>query len=186
MGSNVQGFASLASISERKLWYSIKPYPIPKLLWAKSYHDKPGCFINQEKFYPDQRFYSIYPSDESMLPLLFTFLNSSFVWALMEHAGNTNMGLGVLDTNVYWLKTLPIPELTSLEEIEKVKNLASDLREIVRREPITSDSVIRNKIDAFFKDLIGFTDAEYITLVNFIMRSIKRRLLGNQTVTKDN
>ncbi len=179
MGSNVQGFASLASVSERDSWYSINPYPVPQLLWAKSYHDKPGCFLNQENFYPDQRFYSIYPHNEGQIPLLFTYLNSSFVWALMEQAGNTNMGLGVLDTNVYWLKTLIIPELMSSKQLEEIKSLASELEENYRREPITSDSEIRKKIDHFFKDLFGLADSEISVIENFIRKSIRRRLASN-------
>ena len=186
LGSNVKGFASLASISERELWYSISQYPIPQLLWAKSYHDKSGCFLNQENFFPDQRFYSIYPHNERYVPLLFTYLNSSFVWALMEQAGNTNMGLGVLDTNVYWLKTLSIPELMSSEQLEEIKSLARELKEIYRREPITSDSEIRKKIDEFFKDLFGLTESEFGVIDNFIKKSIRRRLDSNESVTKDN
>ncbi|MHA1944465.1 MAG: Eco57I restriction-modification methylase domain-containing protein [Candidatus Hodarchaeales archaeon] len=186
MGSNVPGFASLASVSERELWYSINPYPVPQLLWAKSYHDKPGCFMNQENYYPDQRFYSIYPYNEECVLLLFTYLNSSFVWALMEQAGNTNMGLGVLDTNVYWLKTLSIPELTSSEQLEKIKGLARELKEAYTREAITSDSKIRKKIDEFFKGLFGLRESEFSVIGKFIEKSIRRRLASNQSVTKDN
>ncbi|MHA1978947.1 MAG: Eco57I restriction-modification methylase domain-containing protein [Candidatus Hodarchaeales archaeon] len=186
MGSNVKGFASLASISDRELWYSISQYPVPQLLWAKSYHDKPGCFMNQEKFYPDQRFYSIYPNKENDIPLLFTYLNSSFAWALMEQAGNTNMGLGVLDTNVYWLKTLTIPRLMSSEQLEEIKSLARELKETYRREPITSESVIRGKIDEFFKGLFRLRESEFRVIENFIKKSIRRRLASNESVTKDN
>jgi methylase of polypeptide subunit release factors len=186
LGSNVKGFASLSSINERELWYSINPYPVPQLLWAKSYHDKPGCFMNQENFYPDQRFYSIYPNKERHIPLLFTYLNSSFVWALMEQAGNTNMGLGVLDTNVYWLKTLSIPELMSSEQLEEIKGLASELKETCRRESITTESLIRKKIDRFFKDLFGLTESQFGVIDNFIRKSIRRRLDSNEIVTKDN
>ncbi len=142
--------------------------------------------MNQENFYPDQRFYSIYPNKERDIPLLFTYLNSSFVWALMEQAGNTNMGLGVLDTNVYWLKTISVPELMSSEQLEEIKGLASELKETCEREPITTESVIRKKIDEFFKGLFGLTESEFGVIDNFIRKSIRRRLGNNEIVTKDN
>jgi len=185
MGSNVQGFASLASISEKDLWYSISHYPTPSLLWTKSYHDKPGCFLNQADFYPDQRFYSIYPNNKINIPLFLTYLNSSFVWALMEQAGNTNMGLGVLDTNVYWLKTVPIPEIDSSQQLEEIKRLANELM-VNKREPITSESAIRAKIDKLFTDLFGLTDKEFNLVRNFIKKCVKSRLRSNKVVTKDN
>jgi len=185
MGSNVQGFASLASISDKGMWYSINHYPIPPLIWTKSYHDKPGCFLNQADFYPDQRFYSIYPYNKVNIPLLLTYLNSSLVWALMEQAGNTNMGLGVLDTNVYWLKTIPIPELVSLQQFEEIKRLANELM-VIKRIPITSESVIRTKIDKFYIGLFGLTDKEFKLILTFINKCVKRRLLSNKLITKDN
>ncbi|MHA1236731.1 MAG: Eco57I restriction-modification methylase domain-containing protein, partial [Candidatus Hodarchaeales archaeon] len=166
MGLRLKGFSSLASISERELWYSINPYPSPPLLWAKSYHNKPGCFLNQGNFYPDQRFYSIYPHNRRNIPLILTFLNSSFVWALMEQAGNTNMGLGVLDTNVYWLKALSIPEMASPQQLEEIEGLMKELKEVIRREPITSESVIRTKIDEFYTNLFELTESEFSVISN--------------------
>jgi len=178
MGSNVQGFGALASTSERELWYSINRYPVPPLLWAKSYHDKPGCFLNQADCYPDQRFYSIYPLNRSNIPFIFTYLNSSLVWALMEQAGNTNMGLGVLDTNVYWLKTLPTLKIVSPQQLEEIKELAKELKEVTRREPITSESVIRTKIDEFYTNLFELTESEFSVISNFVQKSIRKRVIN--------
>jgi methylase of polypeptide subunit release factors len=184
MGTNVQGYSSLASIGEKELWYSINPYRIPSLLWAKSYHNKPGCFLNPENLFPDQRFYSIYHKNKSSIPLIFTYLNSSLVWALMEKAGNTNMGLGVLDTNVYWLKSLSIPEALSPKQLEEIKVLADELKKVSQRESITSESDnIRTKINKLYTNVLGLTDSEFKIITNFIEKSIKRRLRGNQTHT---
>ena len=186
LGSRVKGFDRLSSVSERKLWYSINPYSIPHLLWAKSYHDKPGCFMNQGNYYPDQRFYSIYPHSKDSIPLVFTYLNSSFVWAQMEQSGNTNMGLGVLDTNVYWLKSILIPQLESPQQLDMIKSLAKELEDSLKREPITRASKMRMKIDEFFRLYFGLTNSEFRILVNFIKKNIERRLASNQYVTKDN
>ncbi|WP_455463660.1 Eco57I restriction-modification methylase domain-containing protein [Candidatus Hodarchaeum mangrovi] len=90
-GSIITGFHNLKSLKKRNPWYSIPSLEKPSLLWCKSYHDRPGCIINHAKCYHDQRFYSIIVKEE-FLPIIFIFLNSSLVWALMELYGNTNMG----------------------------------------------------------------------------------------------
>lgn len=174
-GKIIQGFQSLKSISKREPWYSLAQYPIPSLLWTKSYHDKPGCLLNLARAVPDQRFYSIFVFDEKYIPLIFTYLNSSLVWAQMESQGNTNMGYGVLDTNVYWLKNLTIPT-SALNENEKIKFFMKRLIEEKERVPINYNSELRKDIDRFYSRYLGLDEYSFECLYNYISKSVKNRI----------
>ncbi|MHA1966893.1 MAG: Eco57I restriction-modification methylase domain-containing protein [Candidatus Hodarchaeales archaeon] len=174
-GKSTLGFQSLESISKRNPWYSLPHYPIPTLLWTKSYHDKPGCLLNLARAVPDQRFYSIIVFDEKYTPLIFTYLNSSLVWALMESQGNTNMGYGVLDTNVYWLKNLKIPT-TALKENEQIKLYMKRLIEEKERVPIISNSKLRKDIDRFYSRYLDLDDYSLECLNKYISKSVKNRI----------
>ncbi|MCK4848897.1 MAG: hypothetical protein KAT16_07740, partial [Candidatus Heimdallarchaeota archaeon] len=61
-----------------------------------------------------------------------------------------------------------------------------ELKEVIRREPITSESEIRTKIDKFYTNLFELTESEFSVISNFIQKSVKSRLAGNEYFTKDN
>ncbi|MFX0204671.1 MAG: Eco57I restriction-modification methylase domain-containing protein [Candidatus Hodarchaeota archaeon] len=174
-GNNILGFSSVRSVKQRDYWYSIGSYQIPSLLWSKSYHDKPGCFYNQAQIMPDQRFYGINVTQTKYLPLIFTFLNSSFVWAQMEAQGNTNMGFGVLDTNVYWLRDLRIPVATMVE-VKQIKELMDKLIQEKNRVSMLKYSKVRFEIDRFYAKHLDLSENSMKQLKGFITRSIKNRL----------
>ena len=174
-GDNILGFSSVRSVKQRDYWYSIGKYQIPSLLWCKSYHDKSGCFYNQAQMMPDQRFYGINVKKTKYLPLLFIFLNSSLVWAQMEAQGNTNMGFGVLDTNVYWLRNLKIP-VETMVELKQIKALMDKLIQENVRVSMLQYSTTRIEIDHFFAKYYDLSENEMEQLSGFISRSIKNRL----------
>lgn len=174
-GLQTQGFSSLKSVAQRKNWYSLNKYPVPTMLWTKSYHNKQGCLMNDANVIPDQRFYAIIVNEDIYTPLIFLYLNSSFTWALMEAQGNTNMGYGVLDTNVYWLKDLKIP-INALEENTRIIKLMTRLRKEVERIPINTYSSVRNDIDRFFAPYFDFDETSLVSLNQYNLRSINNRL----------
>lgn len=175
LGTNVRGFSSIRSVKQRDCWYSLGKYPTPSLLWTKSYHDKPGCFYNQAQAMPDQRFYGIIVKQNKYLPLIFTYLNSSFVWAQMEAQGNTNMGFGVLDTNVYWLKSLKIPS-EAITQKKQIRDLMERLIKENTRGSICQFSPIRADIDLFYAKYFDLSDNSIRRLNDFILRSINNRI----------
>ncbi|MHA2203762.1 MAG: Eco57I restriction-modification methylase domain-containing protein, partial [Candidatus Hodarchaeales archaeon] len=170
-GENILGFSSVRSVKQRDYWYSIGRYPIPSLLWTKSYHDKSGCFLNQAKMLPDQRFYGIEVKHDKFLPLIFTYLNSSFVWAQMETQGNTNMGFGVLDTNVYWLREIKIP-VEAMVEKRQIMKLKDQLILEKNRVSMLDHSQIRSEIDLFFAKYLDVSDNSMKRLYNFLFFNI--------------
>ncbi len=179
MGTSINGFHQLKSLSHRDPWFSLPKCKSPHLLWTKSIHDKPGCLLNRSNLIPDQRFYGISVHDSKYIPLIFAYLNSSLIWAQMELSGNTNMGFGVLDTNVYWLKSVRIPtNLTEDQEVSLFK-FCTELRKETSRKPITSESPLRRQIDSFFCNLLEISEKEYILLNQFIKRSVINRLKEN-------
>ncbi len=174
-GENIVGFSSVRSVKQRDYWYSIGSYPIPSLLWTKSYHDKSGCFHNQAKMLPDQRFYGIVVKQDKFLPLIFTYLNSSFIWAQMEAQGNTNMGFGVLDTNVYWLREIKIP-VEAMVEKRQIMKLMDKLILEKNRVSMLDHSQIRYEIDRFYAKYLDVSNNSMKRLYKFISRSIRNRL----------
>jgi methylase of polypeptide subunit release factors len=174
-GTKVIGFSSIRSVQQRELWYSLGKYPIPILLWTKSYHVRPGCLLNERCVIPDQRFYSIYTKHENYIPLLLTFLNSSLVWAQMEVQGNTNMGYGVLDTNVYWLKSLKIP-LEAIVEKQKLQELNKKLLKENKRYSMLEFSQIRLDIDEFYGEYFELSSEDIQILSTFILKTLSNRL----------
>ena len=174
-GLKITGFHNLTSLNKRNPWYSVPSNEGPNLLWCKSYHDRPGCIINQVKCVHDQRFYSIIVKDK-FLPLIFIFLNSSLVWALMELYGNTNMGYGVLDTNVYWLKNLRIP-IDGLRDKSALMNLFNELKDLQERFSMKEFSKLRLSIDEFFLPFFNLTRDELkMILYPLIQRNLNHRL----------
>ncbi len=174
-GSTVKGFASLQSIKQRTNWYTLPPHPTPDLLWIKSYHTKYGCILNEGDIVPDQRFYSIKVKESRFISLIFVFLNSSYVWALMELEGNTNMGYGVLDTNIYWLKSLKIP-FELIERQRELNILASQLISQKKRLSIDKESPLRKEIDLFFASYFDYSSSDLEVMYNYIKRNINARL----------
>ncbi|MFX0183022.1 MAG: Eco57I restriction-modification methylase domain-containing protein [Candidatus Hodarchaeota archaeon] len=174
-GTTVKGFSSIRSVQQRELWYSLGEYSIPNLLWTKSYHVRPGCLLNERRAIPDQRFYSIYSKLDKYIPLLLTFLNSSLVWAQMEVQGNTNMGYGVLDTNVYWLKSIKIP-LEAIEEKQKLHELNEKLLKENKRYSMLEFSQIRLDIDEFYGKYFELSSEDIQILSNFILKTLSNRL----------
>ncbi|MHA1331149.1 MAG: Eco57I restriction-modification methylase domain-containing protein, partial [Candidatus Hodarchaeales archaeon] len=176
-GTRIKGFQNMKSLSNRKNWYSIPKYEVPYLLWCKSYHDRPGCLLNKAKAFPDQRFYSIYLKEE-YVPLVFTYLNSSLVWAQMEVCGNTNMGYGVLDTNVYWLKSIRIPiEITEESKLNnRVIRLMKMLMEEPKRTSIQKQCKVRSEIDTFYSKHLDLTSKELDVIASIIRRNLNYRL----------
>ncbi|MHA2246219.1 MAG: Eco57I restriction-modification methylase domain-containing protein [Candidatus Hodarchaeales archaeon] len=174
-GTNIQGFSSIRSVEQRDHWYSLSKYPAPSLLWTKSYHDRAGCLYNQAQALPDQRFYGVTIAQDKYLPLIFTYLNSSLVWAQMEAQGNTNMGFGVLDTNVYWLKSLRIP-VEALTETNQIMTLMEQLTKEKNRFSMLQFSQVREDIDNFYAKYFDLSNNSIKRLYDFILRSINNRI----------
>ncbi|MFX0150530.1 MAG: Eco57I restriction-modification methylase domain-containing protein [Candidatus Hodarchaeota archaeon] len=174
-GTKVVGYSSIRSVQQRQLWYSIGECTIPNLLWVKSYHVRVGCLLNEGRLLPDQRFYGINVRNSDLISLIFTFLNSSLVWGQMEVYGNTNMGYGVLDTNVYWLKSLKIP-LKAIEDSSKLHELERTLLKEKKRYSMFEFSQIRSDIDEFFAEYIGLSSEDLQILSSFVLKTLGNRL----------
>ena len=97
------------------------------------------------------------------------------MWAQMEARGNTNMGFGVLDTNVYWLQEIKIP-VEAMAENKFIEKLMDGLILEKNRISMLKYSRIRSEIDRFYAKYLGVSDNLMKLLYKFITRSIKNRL----------
>ena len=94
----------------------------------------------------------------------------------MEQAGNTNMGFGVLDTNVYWLKSVNIPVNISPAQMKQLNNLYHQLIKEKTRGSILEDSPLRDLIDFFYAEILEITESELRIIKRYIRISIGNRL----------
>ncbi|UCE14779.1 MAG: N-6 DNA methylase [Candidatus Heimdallarchaeota archaeon] len=172
-GTTVRGVSLIRSVQNRENWYSLTRYPTPTILWTKSYHDRPGCIYNKAHVMPDQRFYGI-SVDEKYVPLILTYLNSSLIWALMESHGNTNMGYGVLDTNVYWLKSLRVP--IEANEDQKITQLMKRLLQEKERTSIVEYSPLRTEIDHFYAEYLQISEEMLEIIYEYNLKSVSNRI----------
>ncbi|MFW9853558.1 MAG: Eco57I restriction-modification methylase domain-containing protein [Candidatus Thorarchaeota archaeon] len=177
-GNQIQGIKSLRSLRGRRQWYSIPETPIPDLVWTKSFHDRPGCIFNEKRVHTDQRFYSIILKDKSFTSLVFLYLNSSLVWAQTEIQGNTNMGFGVLDTNVYSLRSIFIPVglVNDPTKMKCVEDLVNRLKSQPRRYSMLKNSPLLHEIDSLFYDYFDISEKDRQNLSYFVTSTLKKRI----------
>ncbi|MFW9778708.1 MAG: Eco57I restriction-modification methylase domain-containing protein [Candidatus Heimdallarchaeota archaeon] len=177
-GNQIQGIKSLRSVKGRKQWYSIPETPVPDLVWTKSFHDRPGCILNEKRILADQRFYSIVLKDKSLTSLVFLYLNSSLVWAQSEIQGNTNMGFGVLDTNVYFLRSIFIPVglVSDPKKRKSVEDLANRLKIQPKRYSMLANAPLLHEIDALFFDHFDISEKDRKRLSYFVTNTLKKRI----------
>ena len=103
-----QGYHQRPSCRGRTRWYDLGQWSYPDMLWSDAYNVRFGCFENAGDYFGDKRFFVIEFKKKNWA--ICAYLNSTIIPLLIETEGIANLGEGVIYTNVYWLKTLPILE----------------------------------------------------------------------------
>jgi hypothetical protein len=85
------------------------------------------------------------------------------------------MGYGVLDTNVYWLKSVRIP-IDALVQKNQINRLMEKLTKENERIPIDTFSKIRNEIDRFYAPYFHLDGKSLESLNVYNLRSVRNRL----------
>jgi hypothetical protein len=97
-----QGYHERPTCRSRKPWWNLGDPSVPSLLWSDAYNHRFVVPLNTVRIYGDKRFFFITTSGE-LEQLLAGWLNSSLTPLFVELEGITNLGEGVVYTNVYWL-----------------------------------------------------------------------------------
>ena len=103
------------------------------------------------------------------------YLNSTIIPVLIETEGITNLGEGVIYTNVYWLKTLPILEESCVENEIRQCYETMKTREIL---PIFDEiqQPDRRALDAVIFDVLDLTQGERDDVYEAVVHLVEARL----------
>ena len=174
-----EGFDQRPSCRGRARWYDLGEWEYPDMLWSDAYNNRFGCFENVGDYFGDKRFFLIKFKEENLVTR--AYLNSTIIPLLIETEGITNLGEGVIYTNVYWLKTLPILEESCVEnEIHQCYE-AIKTREIL---PIFDEiqQPDRRALDALIFDALNLTQGERDAAYEGVIHLVEARLQKAQSL----
>ena len=168
-----QGFHQRPSCRSRARWWDLGKWSYPDMLWSDAYNVRFGCFENAGDYFGDKRFFVIEFKEKNSA--IYAYLNSTIIPLLIETEGISNLGEGVIYTNVYWLKTLPI-----LEKSHIAKEIHQCYENIKTREILPIFDEIhqhdRRALDAIIFDAFGLTQGERDGVSEAVVRLVESRL----------
>ena len=168
-----QGYHQRPSCKGRARWWDLGAYGYPDMLWSDAYNVRFGCFENAGDYFADKRFFVIEFKEKNSTTR--AYLNSTIIPLLIETEGIANLGEGVIYTNVYWLKTLPI-----LAEKHIVREVHQCYENIKTREILPIFDEIhqpdRLALDAIIFDALDLTQGERDGVYEAVVRLVESRL----------
>ncbi len=180
-----QQFNKIPSCKSRKRWWDLGIWQYPDMIWSDAYNDRYATFSVPQDHYADKRFFYIYPHNSKSFEITRLYLNSTIIPLFIENEGIANLAEGVIYTNVYWLKKMPvlydIDTIFSLEEF-RAKKVASIFTElgINPTQPIRSQKPKplpdRKALDDIIFDILGLTQEERNEVYWAVCELVKNRL----------
>ncbi len=170
-----QGFHQRPSCRSRARWWDLGQWGYPDMLWSDAYNVRFGCFENAGDYFGDKRFFVIEFKEKNLATR--AYLNSTIIPLLIETEGISNLGEGVIYTNVYWLKTLPIlaenhiaKEIHRCYENIKTREILPIFDEIHQPDRRALDAIIFNALDL----TQGEQDGVYEAVVNLVEARLRK------------
>ena len=168
-----QEFDQRPSCSGRAQWWDLGEWEYPDMLWSDAYNVRFGCFENAGDYFGDKRFFVMKFKGENLVTR--AYLNSTIIPLLIETEGITNLGEGVVYTNVYWLKTLPVlnshvaaQEFRQCYDEIKTRKILSIFDEIHQSD--------RHALDALIFDNLNLTQGERDGVYEAVVDLVEARL----------
>ena len=136
--------------------------------------------------FADKRFFYIYPFNAQNFKGCKIYLNTTIIPLFIEIEGISNLGEGVIYTNVYWLKRLPVLNNFTIKDAaedlfrkKKVKSIFTELgfdpnKPIREQEP--SPLPDRKALDDLVFDALGLTEEERREVYWAVAELVKNRL----------
>ena len=152
-----QEFDQRRSCSGRTRWWDLGEWEYPDMLWSDAYNVRFGCFENAGDYFGDKRFFVMKFKGEDLVTR--AYLNSTIIALLIETEGIVNLGEGVVYTNVYWLKTLPV--LNSHEAPQEFRKCYDEIK--TRKILPIFDEIHqsdRRALDTLIFDALNLTQGE--------------------------
>ncbi len=180
-----KGFHKRVTCRGRRPWWNLGIWEYPDMIWSDAYNDRYATFKVPHGHYADKRFFYIYPENDRLFGITRIYLNSIVTPLFIETDGIANLGEGVIYTNVYWLKKLPV--LYDIEgnfpiepfEHKKVISVFTELginpkKPIREQEPNPLPD--RKELDNIVFDILGLTPEERKEVYWAVCELVKNRL----------
>lgn len=168
-----QGFSERPSVKGRARWWDLGNWDYPEMLWSDAYNNRFACFEIAGEYYGDKRFFFINFRTKSAVAR--AFLNSTLIPLYIAVGGISNLGEGVIYTNVYWLKKISVlakcgDEKALIQAYDKLKT-----REVksIYDEVNMED---RRALDAIIFDALGLTQGERDGVYEAVVELVRKRL----------
>lgn len=190
-----KGYHTRPTCASRKNWWDLGEQKPPSLLWFKAFNERVVFPLNSIKAFVSDRFYCIYPNDNSEKEKLSVVLNSSLLFLFVELWGRVNLGEGALDNMTYEAASvyIPNPDLFRTDGIDISdflrKEIGSVFTEIgaekeneVKLELVDS---IRRQIDEYLiMKVLSFNQDELIAVYRAVVDLARSRLARAKSVKK--
>jgi len=102
-----EGYPQRATCAHRWPWWDLGTWGEPSFFWPDAYNHRFLIPESERGIHGDKRFFILYVTDQNRT-VVGAWLNASITPLFIELEGISNLGEGVIYTNVYWLKTLRI------------------------------------------------------------------------------
>jgi type I restriction-modification system DNA methylase subunit len=128
----LQGFNLRPTCASRKNWWNIGIWEKPDLVWPDAYNNRYGVY-DADGFWGDKRFFYINLKDKKTLSLVHGYLCSSVIPLLIENEGVSNLGEGVIYTNVYQVQDIFVPTMAAVKNVKILSDLERILKKLSQR-----------------------------------------------------
>ncbi len=171
--------AKTKTCSSREIWYILPNIEPAQLFWQKAIYETFRHFYTEEPVLANQRFYPIYPHDDSLKEVIAGIINSTYMILWIE-TQRSALGMGALEATVKEVKQWRIPDLRKVGEDKlnvirkafeglKSRPIGTLEEELGANEPeqITKNTVQPDRFaldKVIFQDILGLTEEEHIEL----------------------
>ena len=176
-----QEYDQRPSCSGRPRWWDLGEWEYPDMLWSDAYNVRFGCFENAGDYFGDKRFFVMKFKGENLVTR--AYLNSTIIPLLIETEGITNLGEGVVYTNVYWLKTLPVLENhEAVDEVRQCYDRIKTRRILSIFEEIHQPD--RRALDSLIFDALNLRPEERNAVYEGVVNLVEARLSKARSLQK--
>jgi type I restriction enzyme M protein len=197
-----KGYHLRPTCASRERWYDLGSQASPDGLWFKAFNDRVIAPQNEHLFFSSDRFYAIYAKDKAFRNSLFSYLNSTLPFLIVELYGRVNLGEGALDNMTYEAASMSVldvrkhdikggkipKKILGRKTLTVFEELGASTPEGVSLDKVKPD---RRELDKIVMgEILGLTDEEQLQVYRAVVDLVKSRIekaksFGKRRKTKE-
>ncbi|MGA8849654.1 MAG: N-6 DNA methylase [Dehalococcoidia bacterium] len=197
-----KGYHLRPTCASRERWYDLGSQASPDGLWFKAFNDRVIAPQNEHLFFSSDRFYAIYAKDKAFRNSLFSYLNSTLPFLIVELYGRVNLGEGALDNMTYEAASMSVldvrkhdikggkipKKILGRKTLTVFEELGASTPEGVSLDKVKPD---RRELDKIVMgEILGLTDEEQLEVYRAVVDLVKSRIekaksFGKRRKTKE-